>query len=98
MITGSKCHLDYKIKHFEFAIIYLGILNYFICIEMVPTSQCKHVVELLEKEGMYNYKLVQTLFSSSNKLSKSLGSLLADNTLSLQIIDALCHDMHDIEW
>jgi deoxyribodipyrimidine photolyase len=24
--------------------------------------------------------------------------LLADNTLSLQIIDALCHDMHDIEW
>jgi hypothetical protein len=47
---------------------------------------------------MYNYKLVQTLFSSSNKLSKSLGSLLADNTLSLQIIDALYHDMHDIEW
>jgi len=98
LIIRSKCHFDYKIKHFKFAIIYLGILNNVICIEMVPTSQCKHVVELLEKAGMHNYKVVQTLFFSSNKLSKSLGSLLADNTLSLQIIDALCYDMYDIEW
>ncbi|CAL1398618.1 unnamed protein product [Linum trigynum] len=79
----------------QFSLKHLGYVNYFLGIEIIPTthgyllSQHKYVVDLLTRFQMHDAKSSSTPLASTARLSVSNGSKPADATLYHQAIGAL---------
>ena len=93
--------------HFQFALKDLGILNYFLGVEVccqgssLHLSQTKYIQDLLTRAGLAYFKPIATPMTISHTLSASKGSLLADPSQYRNIVEALQYctiTRHDISF
>ena len=98
IVTGSNSMLVHQVVsslHSQFAFKDLGILNYFLGVEVcwqgssLHISQTKYIQDLFTRAGLVDFKPIATPMTTSHTLSASKGSLLADPSQYRNIVEAL---------
>jgi len=98
LLTGSNSELLHKLITLlssEFKLRDLGMVHYFLGIEVKPTSmgillsQQKYATNIIRRAGMSSCKPVDTPSSPSSALTTLLGAPYSDSTKYRQIIGAL---------
>lgn len=99
LITGSSLFFSNSLKHLlhkEFALKDLGLLKYFLGIEVsynpdgsMHLSQRKYIQDLLVKANMHKAKPINTPMVSGLKLTKQGANLMSNPTLYRSIVGAL---------
>jgi len=98
LLTGSNSELLHKLINLlssEFKLRDLGMVHYFLGIEVKPTSmgillsQQKYATDIIRREGMSSCKPVDTPSSPSSALTTLSGSPYSDSTKYRQIVGAL---------
>jgi histone deacetylase 1/2 len=98
LLTGSNSELLHKLINLlssEFKLRDLGMVHYFLGIEVKPTSmgillsQQKYATDIIRRAGMSSCKPVDTPSSPSSALTTLTGALYFDSTKYRQIVGAL---------
>ncbi|RVW77515.1 Retrovirus-related Pol polyprotein from transposon RE1 [Vitis vinifera] len=98
IVIGSNTVLVHQVVsslYSQFALKDLGILNYFLGVEVcwqgssLHLSQTKYIKDLLTRAGLADCKAIATLMTTSHTFSASEGSLLADPSQYRNIVGAL---------
>ena len=98
IVIGSNTVLVHQVVsslYSQFALKDLGILNYFLGVEVcwqgssLHLSQTKYIKDLLTRAGLADCKAIATLMTTSHTFSASEGSLLVDPSQYRNIVGAL---------
>jgi len=98
LLTGSNSELLHKLINLlssEFKLRDLGMVHYFLGIEVKPTSmgillsQQKYATDIIRRAGMSSCKPVDTPSSPSSALTTLTGAPYSDSTKYRQIVGAL---------